>query len=114
MLVLTEDARLFCKHSPGGRVQIEPTQDLVTIRQRKVLVEKNPERRPIGGCPLPPGGQHPCSLTLNVEAGYSEWIRIEGRPICLDTITGVTDGDPIGTILYVVRDPGQQFVSEAA
>ena len=114
MLVLTEDARLFCKHAPGGRVQIEPTQDLVTVEQRRVLVEPNPEHRPITGCPMPPLGQRPCLHTLNVEAGYSEFVRVAGKRVCLDTTTGVTDGDPIGVVHYVVAVPGQSFVSEAA
>jgi hypothetical protein len=113
MLLLTEDARLFCLHGPGGRVQIRATQDLLTIEKRRVLVETDPERQPITGCPMPPLAQRPCFSTLSVETGYSEWITVCGRRVCLDAITGVTDGDPIGTIHYVVRDPGQSFVSEA-
>ena len=110
MLVITEDARLLCKH--GGPVQIQPTQDLVTIEKRRVLIEPNTEHRPVR-CPMPPLAQRPCLHTLNVEAGYSDLVRIAGARVCLDTTTGVTDGDPIGAIRYLVAVPGQSWVSEA-
>jgi hypothetical protein len=40
-------------------------------------------------------------------------VRIDGRRVCLDTVTGLTDGTPPGTIKYEVRSPGQDLVSEA-
>ena len=50
---LTEDARLVCKHQMG-KVQVVPTQSLVTIGGRRVLVAPDPEGRPINGCPPTP------------------------------------------------------------
>jgi hypothetical protein len=47
-----------------------------------------------------------------VQEGYSEYIRVENCRVCLDTITGLTDGTPPGKVMYVVRDAGQEFVSE--
>jgi hypothetical protein len=110
MLVLTEDAMLFCKHGPG-KVSIRATQGLVMIGGRKVLVEKDPEGRPIAGCPSTVPFK-PCLTTLVVQKGYSHFIRVEGRKICLDTITGFTDGTPPGIVKYEVRSAGQSFVSE--
>lgn len=109
MLLLTEDAVIRCAHY--GRVGIQPSQTLVTIEQRLVLVEKDPEGRPISRCPEV-GAMKPCLHTLAVREGYSELIRIERRRVCLDTITGLTDGTPPGIVTYTVRQPGQPFVAE--
>jgi hypothetical protein len=111
MKLLTEDAVLLCNHVLGT-VDIVPTQDLVTANGRRILVERNPEGRPIKGCPNIGATIKPCQLTLAVEVGYSDLLRIDGRRICLDTVTGLTDGTPPGTVKYTVRDPGQQFVEE--
>ena len=110
MLVLTEDAGLFCKHGPG-KVSIKATQALVTVAGRSVLVEPDPVGRRIAGCPSTVPFK-PCLTTLAVKKGYSEFIRVEDRRLCLDTVTGYTDGTPPGVVMYVVRDAGQTFVSE--
>jgi len=110
--VLTEDALLVCAHVLGT-VGIQPTQDLVTIEGRCVLVENDPEGRPITACPNIGATIKPCQLTLKVREGYSDLVRIDGRRMCLDTVTGLTDGTPPGTVKYKVRDPGQNLVSEA-
>ena len=49
MQLLTEDAVIVCRHELG-RVGIIASQGLVMIRNRKVLVENDPEGRPIVGC----------------------------------------------------------------
>ena len=108
---LTQDAVINCKHELGI-VGLAPTQDLVTIEQRKVLVENNPEGRPITGCPNIGAVIKPCTRTLKVEEGYSDLLRINGQRICLDTVTGLTDGTPPGVVKYTVRTPGQEFVAE--
>jgi hypothetical protein len=110
MLLLTEDAQLFCKHGPG-KVSISATQALVMVEGRKVLVEKDPEGKSISGCPSVVPFK-PCTATLVVQKGYSGFIRIQGRRICLDTVTGLTDGTPPGVVMYEVRFAGQKFVSE--
>lgn len=110
MNILTEDAKLVCKHELGT-VQITVTQDLVTVGGRRILVERNPERRPITNCPNTGPTIKPCQMTLNVEHGYSDLIQINGSRVCLDTITGLTDGTPPGTVKYKVRSPGQSLVS---
>jgi hypothetical protein len=110
MMIITEDAGIYCKH--GGHVANKPSQNYVTIKSRRVLVEDDPEGRSISGCPnvVP---FKPCLTTLKVQKGYSTFIRISGQPICLDTVTGFTDGTPPGVAMYIVRTPGQEFVSEA-
>lgn len=113
MKLLTEDAVLVCNHVLGT-VDTPPTQDLVTVEGRRVLVEDDPENRPIKNCPNVGATIKPCQATLPVQEGYSEWIRVEGRPVCLDTVTGLTDGTPPGTVHYRVLRPGQDLVTEVA
>jgi hypothetical protein len=110
MLALTEDAGLFCKHGPG-KVSLKASQEFVTIEGRKVLVEPDPVGRGISGCPSVVPFK-PCLTTLAVQKGYSEYIRVEDCRLCLDTVTGFTDGTPPGVVMYVVREAGQNFVSE--
>ena len=111
---LTEDAILNCKHEQGLVHILLPSQDLVTIEGRKALVENDPENKPIIGCPNIGATIKPCTKTLRVEAGYSDFLRIAGRRICLDTVTGLTDGTPPGIVKYVVRQPGQNLVVEVS
>jgi hypothetical protein len=103
--VITCDHRL-------GMVGVAASQDLVSIEGRRVLVEPDPEGRPIAGCPNVGGVIKPCLLTLEPEAGYSALVRIDGRPVCLEPLSGRTDGTPPGVVRYGVRSPGQSFVSE--
>jgi hypothetical protein len=112
MKVLTEDAVLVCNHELGT-VGIRATQDLVTVEGRKALVEDDPEGRPITGCPNRGATIKPCEKTERVQEGYSDLVRVRGRRLCLDTVTGLTDGTPPRTVHYKVRDPGQDLVSEA-
>lgn len=113
MFWLTEKAVLTCKHELGV-VAIAATQSLVSVHGHRVLVERDPEGRPILGCPNLGATIKPCLATLPVQAGYSDLLRIEGRRICLDTVTGLTDGTPPGTVAYQVRSAGQSLVSEAS
>jgi hypothetical protein len=113
MLILNELAQLVCLHQLG-KVQIEATQNLVTVEKKRVLVSPNPEGRSISGCPMYGALIKPCLHTLNVTEGYSHLVRIEGRHICLDTVSGLTDGTPPGVVRYKVNFAGQTFVSEKA
>ena len=111
MKMMTEDAVVVCTHE-SGIVGIIATQDLVRINGRRVLVERNPEGRPIVGCPNAAPPSKPCLTTLVVQEGYSGLLRIDNKRVCLDTVTGLTDGTPPGTVKYKVRSPGQALVTE--
>jgi hypothetical protein len=110
--LLTDRAVLVCSHELGI-VGIAATQLFVKIDGRPILVENNPEKRPIVGCPNVGPAIKPCTTTLAVKAGYSDLLRIGGRRVCLSAVTGLTDGTPPGTVNYKVRSPGQGWVSEA-
>lgn len=110
-LFLTANAKLVCKHELG-RVIIAPSQSFVTIEEKPILVDSDPSGKGIVGCPNIGATIKPCTSTLRVMRGYSDLIRINGKRVCLDTVTGLTDGTPPGTVEYIVRNPGQGFVSE--
>ena len=109
MKLLTEDADLVCAHR--GVVKIEPTQRLVTIDGRRVLVETDPEGKEINRCPNRGPHIKKCGKTLRVRVGYSTFVRIDGRRVCLDNLSGLTNGTPPGVVKYLVRDPGQHLVA---
>ena len=114
MKFLTEDAVLSCDHNGTGHVQNHPTQGLVRISGRRVLVATDPEGRPIKLCDNIGIGMKPCLITLKVQQGYSTFLRVDGHAVCLDTVVGLTDGSPPGTVSYRVRRSGQDYVSGAA
>jgi hypothetical protein len=113
MLILNELAQLVCLHQLG-KIGLDPIQNLVTVQKKRVLVAPDPEGRPISGCPMYGALVKPCLHTLKVTVGYSTLVKIEGRQMCLDTVSGLTDGTPPGVVRYKVNFAGQEFVSEKA
>lgn len=114
MRALTEDALLICDH--GAPVKLAIRQSWVTIHGRRVLVDDDPENRSISGCPNRNVliGLIPCRNTRAVTSGYSTFVRIDGRPMCLDGLTGLTDGTPPGTVRYTVKAAGQSLIGCAS
>lgn len=111
---LTIDARLACDH--GGKVGNQPSQKLVYIDNRVVLVATDPEGRSISGCPNAsvPMGMRPCVTSLKVKTGYSQFVRIDNHKVCLQTVQGLTDGTPPGIVNYKVLSPGQTLLKAAS
>jgi hypothetical protein len=106
MKVLVLPGVLRCGHD--GRVQNTNAQDWVRIAGSPALVDNDPEGRSISMCPNISTNTKQCNHTLAVVSGYSEFVRIGGRRVCLDSVDGMTDGVPPSH--YTVRDPGQQLV----
>ena len=111
MKILNLAADLRCDHS-NGVVKTTAAQSLVTIDGRPVLVEGDPVGRPIVGCPNAGAMIKPCTSSLAATGGYSDFLSIDGRRVCLDTVTGLTDGTPPGIVQYKVVSPGQNWVEE--
>jgi hypothetical protein len=109
-VALTEDAVVVCSHELG-RVAVDPTQALVTIDGRRILVERDPVARPITGCPNVGATIRPCVRTVDVSTGLAEHVHVDGRRVCLATVSGATDGTPPGVTTYRVREPGQTLVT---
>ena len=113
MFFITEDATIICKH-PIGIVENKPSQDWLTIASRRVLIEPDPENRTIKGCANSGVGIIPCTVAMPLQIrGYSDFIRVDGQRLVLDTITALTNGQPPGTFWWVVANPGQAFIEEA-
>ena len=113
MQVMTEDAIVLCTHQLGN-IGNQPSQSLVTINGRRVLVDNDPEQRNVRLCPNIGVTMKPCQNTLKVIAGYSTLAKIDGKKVCLDTVAGLTDGTPPGIVEYRVRYAGQQLVGSSA
>lgn len=106
---LTENALLTCAHQLG-RVGNLASQRFVAIQGQPILVAPDPVGKPIVGCPNIGPTIKPCTLTLPATKGYSELVRIGGRPLCLDTVEGLTDGTPPGSVRYRVQQAGQVLI----
>lgn len=105
-------AVMVCTHELG-KVQLTPSQHWVTVDGVPVLVAKDPEGRPIVGCPNLTVVTKPCTSTLSVKTGYSDLIFIDGKAACLDILRGITDG-PGGAYEYKVNFPRQRLVTEGS
>lgn len=111
MKPLTTRAVFSCSHPPGKADASPHEQNFVRIEGAHVLVGDDPGGLSVSLCALVPPNNKPCDRTLDPGAGHSAWIRIEGTPVCLDRITGPTNGVPPGA--YVVVAPGQNLVTDA-
>ncbi|MGO4246567.1 hypothetical protein AB4Y87_05075 [Paenarthrobacter sp. RAF54_2] len=112
MRILVEEAILRCGHD--GKVKNVPSQEWVRVKGSPVLVDNDPQGRDISMCPNVGINIKPCNKTLPVAKGYSTFIRIGGKAVCLDSVEGFTDGTPPGGVKYNVRRPGQTFVGSGS
>lgn len=108
--LLVKGAKLACDHMGPGQFK-KAGQTFVRIGGEPVLVVGDPQGQGIFPCPNLGATIKPCTLTLVETTGDSEFIRIDGQSVCLDTVTGLTDGTPPGLVKYEVKEPGQRFVS---
>jgi hypothetical protein len=106
---LTEKGLVQCLHPGAGTVGVAVTQSFVRINGGRVNVKANTVKRGISGCKHPAStNSKPCTSTLNDNGAYSEFIFINGKPPCFNSITGVTDSVPPSS--YKVMRTGQKFV----
>ncbi len=106
--LLTTGASIVCIH--GGRVTLTPRQATVTVQGAPVLRETDILGAPIIGCAQPPSpGTKPCTSVVSVlPGGSAPTVSAGGLPVHLDTLSGITDGVPPGTVMVV--SPGQTTV----
>lgn len=112
MRILVKEAILRCGHD--GKVENVPSQEWVRVKGSPVLVDNDPQGRDISMCPNIGINIKPCNKTLPVTKGYSTFVRIGGKAVCLDTVEGFTDGTPPGAVKYNVRRPGQTLVGSGS
>ncbi|YCK82563.1 hypothetical protein M1D89_04815 [Arthrobacter sp. D3-18] len=108
MRILVKEAVLRCGHD--GKVENVPSQAWVRIKESPILVDDDPQGRDITMCPHISVNIKPCRKTLPVIRGYSTFVTIGGKAVCLDTLEGFTNGTPPGAVKYTVRSPGQTLV----
>jgi hypothetical protein len=116
MMIVTTKANVRCTHS--APVKLESKQNLVKIDEGFVLVKPDPVGKPVERCPFIGVGIKPCKFTLAVLTGYSDYITIDGDPVVLDTLKGMTDAVPPVASYSVhgsltapsVPDAGQKWV----
>jgi hypothetical protein len=96
--VLTGNGRLTCIH--GGQVVLTPRQPKVTIQGGAVMRETDLIGAPIVGCAQPPSaGSKPCTVVVSVMPGGSApKVACGGLPVHVNTLIGMTDGVPPGTV----------------
>jgi hypothetical protein len=99
--VVTTNARIVCAH--GGQVTLMPRQTTVTIQGAPVLRETDIMGAPIVGCAQPPTvSSKPCTTVVSVlPGGSAPTVSAGGMPVHLDTLSGMTDGVPPGTVMVV-------------
>ena len=114
MFILNDDATLHCDHKMGS-IKNKPSQKWVRVADKPVLVKPDPVGRSIRGCANENllSGIKRCTKTMTLSAGESLFVKIDGRPVCLESVTGLTNGTPAGVVKYSVTHAGQSFVSAA-
>lgn len=108
-LVITANARIVCSH--GGQVTLVPRQPTVTAGGGAIMREGDLIGAPIIGCAQAPStNTKPCTMVVStLPGGSAPKVSVGGMPAHLDTLSGVTDGVPPGTISVV--SAGQTTVS---
>lgn len=114
MRILVAGNVIACPHPPGVG-SIVPSQSLIRVESKPIVVQPDPIRAPIAGCPNVAIPNVPCATTLTAEqVSFSQLVFIDGSPVCLDTTTGITSGSPPGIAKYTVKTPGQSLVETNA
>jgi hypothetical protein len=108
MDLITTSSVIVCDHQ--AKVIAQASRTWVKVGGPPVLVDNDPEGRVVSHCPNIGPTMKPCTTTLRVAAGYSGWIKVDGKAVVLSNLDGLTDGTVPGTVHYRVRDSRQHFV----
>jgi hypothetical protein len=106
--ILTSAAKIMCGH--GGQVTLIPKQVKVLAGGAPVLCVGDLVGSPIVGCAQPPTPLTAPCLVVATEipiptAGMSPKVMVNGKPVLLAGIQGITSGVPPSTL--IVAFPGQ-------
>ena len=110
-LVLTEKSSLACANQ--GTVQLTATQSKLTVAGAKVLVTGDLTNAPISLCTTvtnTTAGTKQCMMIVSAAGGISAKLKVAGKGVLLDGITGKTDGivpPPPGIQTWSVQSAGQ-------
>src|SRR3954462_6779581 len=96
--IVNSNATIICAH--GGRLTITPRQSWVLVQGAPALCEPDLIGAPIvGGAQPPTPSTKPCTTVVATLPGSSSpRVTAGGRPVYLDTLSGMTDGVPPGLV----------------
>jgi len=106
--VITTNAQIQCAH--GGRVLLTPRQTVAQMGGGMGLCDGDLVGAPVIGCPVPPSlSTKPCTTVVSTFPNSTSLkVTVQGRPVYVATVSGLTDGVPPAPILVV--SPGQATV----
>ncbi len=110
-LVLTEKSSIVCANQ--GAVQLTATQSKLSVAGAKVLVTGDLASAPISHCTTVTNtmtGTKQCMMIVSAVGGVSAKLKVAGKGVLLDTLSGTTDGlvPPLpGIQTWSVQSAGQ-------
>lgn len=108
--VLTVGSTVTCAHQ--GRVQLVASQDALKVNGQAVLVMGDLDGATIANCqaPVTPSSTK-CTTVVAMIAGAAATLTAGGKPVLLDTATGLTNGTPPPGNIWMVQSAGQTVLS---
>lgn len=107
--VLTENSTVTCAHQ--GTVQLRAGQSKLSVDGSKVLVDGDLTDCAISGCITvtdPNTSSKTCTSTTAAVGGVASKLKVNGKGVLLEDISGQTDGTVSGTLqTWSVQDAGQ-------
>jgi hypothetical protein len=104
--VLTTASTVLCGPLPthGGTVVTQSSARL-TIGGAPVLVTSSVEMKPVGSCAVADTPQtDPCTEVASVKpTSLSTKLTVGGQAVLLETLSGDTNGDPVGPLQAVAE-----------
>jgi hypothetical protein len=73
-------------------------QSKLRIMGNLVLTSAGATTWPIAGCTQTGGPPTPCTLLSEITTGESIKLKVNGAPVLMDNLTGVTNGAPVGSV----------------
>lgn len=106
--VLTESSTVKC--SSQGTVQLTAGQSKLTVGGAKVLVQGDLAGATISGCTIvtdPNTGKKQCTAVIAPANGAATKLKVDGKPVLLDTAQGPADGLAPVPETFSVQSAGQ-------
>lgn len=107
-VVLISNSNVTCGHL--GKVQVSSSAKL-RVNGQPVLLKSSIENKTVANCgtvPNPNTGAKPCTKVIAVSTGEATKLKVGGKAVILDTLTGDTDGTVGGTPQKLLSGTAQQ------